>query len=137
MTWAREHSLWTTKKREKVIFSDKSQFYISVNQSSAYDVRRRIHEEFSLLCLRPTAIKYLTKVMVWSCTFSCGVGRLHIISAKVKTMKYIKILQNKLLPTVRDLFENQSWILRDDNDPCHSAKVVQKWFKDDIVNRMN
>ncbi|GFU40596.1 hypothetical protein TNCV_3229931 [Trichonephila clavipes] len=46
LTWAREHSLWTIKDWEKVIFSEESQFCISGNQSSAY-VRRRTHEEFS------------------------------------------------------------------------------------------
>ncbi|GFV63391.1 transposable element Tc1 transposase [Trichonephila clavipes] len=40
LTWAREHSLWTIKDWEKVIFSDESQFCISGNQSSAY-VRQR------------------------------------------------------------------------------------------------
>ncbi|GFV60886.1 hypothetical protein TNCV_925001 [Trichonephila clavipes] len=51
-----------------------------------------------------------------------GVGRLHIVSGTVKAMDYIEILQNKLLPTARDLFENQSWIFQDDNAPCHRAK---------------
>ncbi|GFW30737.1 transposable element Tc1 transposase [Trichonephila clavipes] len=46
LTWAREHSLWTIKDWENVIFSDESQFCIFGNQSSAY-VRRRTHEEFS------------------------------------------------------------------------------------------
>ncbi|GFX97465.1 hypothetical protein TNCV_2840251 [Trichonephila clavipes] len=46
LTWAREHSLWTIKYWEKVIFSDESQFCISGNQSSAY-LRRRTHEKFS------------------------------------------------------------------------------------------
>ncbi|GFT04102.1 uncharacterized protein TNCV_3346431 [Trichonephila clavipes] len=46
LTRAREHSLWTIKYWEKVIFSDESQFCISGNQSSAY-VRRRTHEDFS------------------------------------------------------------------------------------------
>ncbi|GFW11267.1 transposable element Tc1 transposase [Trichonephila clavipes] len=107
LTWAREHSLWSIKDWEKVIFSDESQFCISGNQSSAY-VRRRTREEFSPLCLKPT-VKYTTKVMVWGCMFSHGVGRLHIVSETVKAMDYIEILQNKLLPTARDLFGNQSW----------------------------
>ncbi|GFS66497.1 transposable element Tcb1 transposase [Trichonephila clavipes] len=105
LTWAREHSLWTIKDWKKVIFSDESQFCISVNQSSAY-VRRRTHEEFGFQCLKPT-VKYPTKVMVWGCMSSHGVGRLHIVSGTVKAMDYIEILQNTLLPTARNLFENQ------------------------------
>ncbi|GFX26785.1 hypothetical protein TNCV_1839581 [Trichonephila clavipes] len=45
LTWAREHSLWTIKDWEKVIFGDESQFCISGNRSSAF-VRRHTHEEF-------------------------------------------------------------------------------------------
>ncbi|GFW89177.1 transposable element Tcb1 transposase [Trichonephila clavipes] len=108
LTWKREHSLWTIKDWEKVIFSDESQFCISGNQSSAY-VRRRTHEDISPQCLKPT-VKYPTKVMVWGCMSSHGVGRFHIVSGTVKAMDYIKILQNTLLPTARDLLGNQSWI---------------------------
>ncbi|GFT19060.1 transposable element Tcb1 transposase [Trichonephila clavipes] len=135
LTWAREHSLWTIKDWEKVIFSDESQFCISGNQSSTY-VRRRTHEEFSPQRLQPT-VKHPTNVMVWGCMSSHGVGRLHIVRGTVKAIDYIEILQNKLLSTARDLFGNQSWIFQDDNAPCHRAKVVQKWLKDHTVNRMN
>ncbi|GFS59541.1 transposable element Tcb1 transposase [Trichonephila clavipes] len=115
-----------------VIFSDESQFCISGNQSSAY-VRRRTHEEFNPQCLKPT-VKYPTKVIVWGCISSHGVGRLHIVSGTVKIMDYIEILQNKLLPTARDLLGNQSWIFQDEYAPCHRAKVVQKWFNASVCN---
>ncbi|GFV09315.1 uncharacterized protein TNCV_4468021 [Trichonephila clavipes] len=75
--------------------------------------------------------------MVWGCMSSHGVGILHIVSGTVKAMDYIEILQNKFLPTVRDLFGNQSWNFQDDNAPCYRAKVVQKRLKDHTVNRMN
>ncbi|GFV69925.1 uncharacterized protein TNCV_1982921 [Trichonephila clavipes] len=75
--------------------------------------------------------------MVLGCMSSHGVGRFYIISGTVKAMYCIEILQNKLLPTVRDLLGNQSWIFKDDNAPCHRTKVVQKWLEDLTVNRMN
>ncbi|GFV64168.1 hypothetical protein TNCV_3206761 [Trichonephila clavipes] len=61
--------------------------------------------------------------MAWGCMSSHGVGRLHIVRGTVKAMGYIEILQNKLLPTARDLLGNQSWIFQDDNAPCHRAKA--------------
>ena len=66
-----------------------------------------------------------------------GAGRLHIIRETMKAMEYLEMLQNKLLPSVRDIFVNQSWIFQDDNAPCHCANLSQKWFKDYTVNRMN
>ncbi|GFX63281.1 hypothetical protein TNCV_3896061 [Trichonephila clavipes] len=60
--------------------------------------------------------------MVWDCMSSYGVGRLHIVSGTVKAMDYIEILQNKLLPTARDRFGNQSWIFKDDNAPCQRER---------------
>ncbi|GFW48812.1 transposable element Tcb2 transposase [Trichonephila clavipes] len=71
--------------------------------------------------------------MVWGCMSSYGVERLHIVSGTVKAMDYIEILQNKLLPTVRDLLGISHGFLR----TCHRAKVVQKWLKDHSVNIMN
>ncbi|GFX88245.1 transposable element Tcb1 transposase [Trichonephila clavipes] len=135
LTWAREHSLWTIKDWEKLIFIDDSQFSIYGNQSTAY-VKRRTHKEFSPQRLKPT-IKLRTKVIVWGGMSSHDVGSLHIVSGTVKAMDYIEILQNKFLPTARDLFGNQSWIFQDDNAPCHRVKVVEKWLKDHTVNRMN
>ncbi|GFU11251.1 transposable element Tcb1 transposase [Trichonephila clavipes] len=132
LTWAREYSLWTIKYWEKVMFS---QFCISGNQSRAY-VRRRTNEEFSPQCLKPI-VKYPTKVMLWGCMPSHGVGRLRIVSGTVKAIDYIEILQNKLLPTAKDFLGNQSWIFHDDNALCHRAKVVQKSLEDHTVNRMN
>ncbi|GFY02339.1 hypothetical protein TNCV_3502211 [Trichonephila clavipes] len=61
--------------------------------------------------------------MEWGCMSSHGFGRLHIVSGTVKAMDYIETLQNKLLPTARDLLGNQSWIFQDDNAPCHRPKV--------------
>ena len=75
--------------------------------------------------------------MVCVCISSRGLGKLHIVSETVKAMEYIEILQSKLLLTARGLLKIQSWIFQDDNAPCHCAKVVQKWFKDHAVNRMN
>ncbi|GFX34759.1 DDE_3 domain-containing protein [Trichonephila clavipes] len=75
--------------------------------------------------------------MIWGCMSSHGVGRLHIVSGTEKAMDYIEILQNKLLPTARDLLGNQSWIFQYDNAPCHRANVVQKWLEDHTVNIMN
>ncbi|GFX79517.1 hypothetical protein TNCV_825061 [Trichonephila clavipes] len=68
---------------------------------------------------------------------SHGVGKLYIVSGTVKAMDYIEILQNKLLPTARDLLGNQSGIFQDDNALCHRVKVVQKWLEDHTVTRMN
>ncbi|GFX46606.1 transposable element Tcb1 transposase [Trichonephila clavipes] len=98
LTWAREHSLWTIKYWEKPLVS---QAHSKVPDKSD-----------GMGC----------------CMSSHGVGRLHIVSGTVKAMDYIEILQNKLLPTARDLLGNQSWIFQDDNAPCHRAKVVQKWL---------
>ncbi|GFT72245.1 hypothetical protein TNCV_1801281 [Trichonephila clavipes] len=64
--------------------------------------------------------------MVWGSMDSHGVGRLHIVSGTVKAMDYIEILQNKLLPTARDLLGNQSLIFQDDNAPLPSCKVETK-----------
>ncbi|GFS81944.1 hypothetical protein TNCV_2497301 [Trichonephila clavipes] len=59
-----------------------------------------------------------------------------IVSGTVKTMDYIEILQNKLLPTARDLWGISHGFFRT-IAPLVIVKVVQKWLEDHTVNRMN
>ncbi|GFY21400.1 transposable element Tcb1 transposase [Trichonephila clavipes] len=75
--------------------------------------------------------------MLWGCMSSHGVGRIRIVSGTVKAMDYIEILQNKLLPTARDLLGESVMDFQDDSAPCHRAKVFQNMLEDYTVNRMN
>ena len=66
-----------------------------------------------------------------------GIGRLEIVSGMMNAMKYIDVLENKMLPSARSLFSDNDWIFQDDNAPCHRAKKVQHWYRTHRVKRMD
>ena len=47
---------------------------------------------------------------------------------------YIRILDENVKESAEKLQLGHNWKYQQDNDPKHTAKVVQKWFKDNDVN---
>ena len=43
--------------------------------------------------------------------------------------KYISMLNSRLLPQIRNWFEQEPCIFQQDSAPCHTAKAVYAWFK--------
>ena len=126
LEWARAHVKWPVEKWRKVLFSDESTFTVNNHAGNNY-VRRRPNEEYRPYCISPT-IKHPQSIMVWSCMTAHGIGRLEIVSGMMNAMKYIDVLENKMLPSARSLFSDNDWIFQDDNAPCHRAKKVQHWY---------
>ena len=60
--------------------------------------------------------------MVWGCISNQGVRGLHFVEGTVNAQVYIGILEEKLLPAIRDHFTSvQNVIYQDDSAPCHTA----------------
>lgn len=135
LTWAREHLTWTEEQWAKVLFSDESTFTIQNHAGNNY-VRRRTTEEFSPQCILPT-IKHPTSVMVWGCMAASGIGRLHICEGMMNATKYKDVLQTKMLPSARTLFQMDDWMFQDDNAPCHRARLVKRWMEENEVRTIN
>ena len=135
LEWARAHVKWPVEKWRKVLFSDESTFTVNNHAGNNY-VRRRPNEEYRPYCISPT-IKHPQSIMVWSCMTAHGIGRLENVSGMMNAMKYIDVLENKILPSARSLFSDNDWIFQDDNAPCHRAKKVQHWYRTHRVKRMD
>ena len=68
--------------------------------------------------------------MVWVCISDQGVGGLHFVQGTVNVQMYIFILEEKLLPTIRDHFTSvQNVLFQYDSAPCHRAKLVSSNLK--------
>jgi len=109
-----------------VIFSDEST--IAVLDDRVQSVRRRQGEEFKPECLKKT-LKFPSKIMVWGAISVHGPSRLHIVEGTMNGAKYISMLNSRLLPQIRDWFEQEPCIFQQDSTPCHTAKAVYAWFK--------
>ena len=109
-----------------MIFSDEST--IAVLDDRAQSVRRRQGEEFKPKCLKKT-LKFPSKIMVWGAISVHGPSRLHIVEGTMNGAKYISMLNSRLLPQIRNWFEQEPCIFQQDSAPCHTAKAVYAWFK--------
>jgi hypothetical protein len=113
----------------QVIWSDETKISIFGSDGINY-MKGRPGEELLHECTTVT-MKHPVKSLVWGCMSRSDVGRLHIIRGTLKAEKYQEtILKQKLLPSIEDLFpENSSrCIFQEDNAPYHTAKMSQKWF---------
>ena len=109
-----------------MIFSDEST--IAVLDDRVQSVRRRQGEEFKPECLKKT-LKFPSKIMVWGAISVHGPCRLHIVEGTMNGAKYISMVNSRLLPQIKNWFEQEPCIFQQDSAPCHTAKAVYAWFK--------
>ena len=110
----------------QVIFSDEST--IAVLDDRVQTVRRRSGEEFLPECLKKT-VKFPSKIMVWGAISVHGTSRLHIVQGTMNQMKYVEMLEGRLLRQVTEWFPDKNFIFQQDDAPCHTGKMSMKWFK--------
>lgn len=129
-TWAVKHKTMSQDDWKRVVFSDEATFKI-LDDRIQY-VRRRSHEENLPSCL-VTRVKHPTQVMVWSCMSTFGVGRLHIHEGIMNQRSYQSVLEKRLMPQLNEWFPDGNCIYMHDGAPCHTAKAVSTYLKQNRV----
>lgn len=128
--FALQHLVMDADAWKTVIFSDEKVF--STVESSPRQ------------CWRPRDSSYLPQniaeikkcgrrtVSFWGWMWGYGPGELVKIEGQLTGLKYIEILENVLLPTVRKMAipEPLPFKYVQDNSSVHQCKVVKDWFKD-------
>lgn len=132
--WAKEHLGWTIEDWRAVLWSDESPFVL--RSGVRFRVWRRHNERYAPWCTKGT-VKHDQKLMVWGCFCANGVGMLHRINGIMDQHVYLDILENCLLPSVDMLFEadeegDNDVMFQQDNDPKHTARLVQGWLTDNV-----
>ena len=90
-------------------------------------VRRYLHSNpYNKAFVRPTT-KHPISVMVWGCISSRGYGRLHICEGNMNSTQYIKVLEEKYLPTVED-HQILEPVFQQDSAPCHVSKKTKEFM---------
>ncbi|KAK3512401.1 hypothetical protein QTP70_008741 [Hemibagrus guttatus] len=73
-------------------------------------------------------------IMLWGCFSAAGTGRLVRMEGKMNAAMYRDILDEDLLQNVLDLRLGRRFILQQDNNPKHTAKITKEWLRDNSVN---
>lgn len=115
---------------ERVMFSDESTFQQERGTGSNY-IRRPKGERFNPKYTVKT-VKHPPSCMVWGAITAHGGTGLVVFgrNEKVNASCYLKVLEErvKLHMDITD-----TTIFQQDSAPCHTAKVVKKWFQDNDV----
>ena len=70
-------------------------------------------------------------MIFWGCCAASGTGCLECVHGTMKSGDYQGgIFEHNVKPSVRKLgLRRRSWVLEQDNDPKHTSKSTQEWFK--------
>ncbi len=112
--WAKAHLKWTVSKWKSVLWSDKSKF----DTLFGNDGRRVLwaKEEGDLPACYQRSVQKPASLMVWGCISAYGMGSLHVLEGTVNAERYIKVLEQHMLPSRRCLFQGR---------PCYFSRTMQ------------
>jgi hypothetical protein len=132
--WAKEHLDWTVENWRAVNFSDESIFHIFGSDGIEWCWRRpgeRLDPRYTKKKVKHGG----GKVTVWGVITAKGVGRIVQIEGNLNKELYCEILKDDVLGTYHDLhMDRRQFYFQQDNDPKHTSKIVQAWFKKNCVD---
>ena len=132
--WAEEHLEWTVPNWKAVAFSDKLIFRLFGMDGIEWCWRKpgqRLDPRFTKKKLKHGG----GKVTVWGLITPFGVGHIVRIEGNLNKELYTEILEDDLLGSFRDLgLDYGDFYFQQDNDPKHTLKLVQQWFKNNNVD---
>ncbi|GFW78788.1 transposable element Tcb1 transposase [Trichonephila clavipes] len=120
----------------EVIFSDESKFNIFGSDGRRM-VSRKPNTSHHPKHTIPTVKHGGGSVMVWGCMAASGVGKLVFIDGIMHKMAYLNILQNNFKESADKLGLGSNFIFQQDNDPKHTAFVVEEWLLYHCRNQLN
>uniref|UniRef100_A0A147A9W2 Transposase n=1 Tax=Fundulus heteroclitus TaxID=8078 RepID=A0A147A9W2_FUNHE len=123
---------WTAEDWCRVIFSEVSSFRLFA-ASGKGPARRK--DEASQEACGPPAGADPDRVRVWGCFSSKGVGSLTVLPRDTSMNEewYQSVLQEQLLPTIQEQFDDEKCFFQQGGAPCHRAAGVTKWLRDHEV----
>ncbi len=93
---------WTVSKWKSVLWSDESKFDILVGNYGRRVLRAK--EEGDLPACYQCSVQKPASLMVWGCISAYGMGSLHVLEGTMNAERYIKVLEQHMLPSRWCLF---------------------------------
>ncbi|KAG2457390.1 TCB1 transposase, partial [Polypterus senegalus] len=125
LEFARAHAEKDGDYWDSILWSDETK--ITVFGTNGFKtVWHHKGEDFKEKCMVPTVKHGGGSVLMWGCMSAAGVGELHFIDGIMNSTMYCSILKEKMLPSLRALFQH-------DNDPKHTSKATAAFLKKNRV----
>ncbi len=117
--WAKAHLKWTVSKWKSVLWSDESKFDILVGNHGCGVLRAK--EEGDLSTCYQRSVQKPASLMAWGCIRVYGMGSLHVLEGTVNAERYIKVLEQHILPSRWRVFQQ-------DNEKPQTAAITTAWL---------
>ncbi len=124
--WVKSHLKWTVSKWKRVLWSDESKFDILVGNHGRRDLRAK--EEGDLPVCYQRSVQKPASLMVWGCISAYGMSSLHDLEGTMNAERYIKVLEQHMLPSRRRLFQGRPCVFQQDNAKPHTAAITTAWL---------
>ncbi len=71
------------------------------------------------------------------CISAYGMGSLHVLEGTMNAERYIKVLEQHMLPSRRCLFQGRPCVFQQDNAKPHTAAITTAWLRSRRVRVLN
>ncbi len=127
--WAKAHlKCKTVSKWKSVLWSDESKLDILVGNHGRCVLRAK--EERDLPACHQRSVQKPASLMVWGCISAYGMGSLHVLEGTMNAERYIKVLEQHMLPSRLRVFQQ-------DNAKPHTAAITTAWLRSRRVRVLN
>ncbi len=103
--WDKAHLKRTVSKWKSVLWSDESKFDILVGNHGRCVLRTK--EEGDLPACYQSSVQKPASLMVWGCISAYSMGSLHVSEGTMNAERYIKVLEQHMLPSRWCLFQGR------------------------------
>ncbi len=103
--WDKAHLKRTVSKWKSVLWSDESKFDILVGNHGRCVLRTK--EEGDLPACYQRSVQKPASLMVWVCISAYSMGSLHVSEGTMNAERYIKVLEQHMLPSRWCLFQGR------------------------------
>ncbi len=133
--WAKAHLRWTVSKCKSVLWSDESKFDILVGNHGHRVLWAK--EERDLPACNQLSVQKPASLMVWGCISAYGMGSLHVLEGIMNAERYIKVLEQHMLPSRQRLFQGRPCVFQQDNAKPHTAAITTACLRSRRVQVLN
>ncbi len=97
----------------------------------------RAKEEGDLPACYQRLVQKSASLMVWGYISAYSMGSLHVLEGTVNAERYIKVLEQHMLPSRRHLFQGRPCVFQQDNAKPHTAAITTAWLRSRRVRVLN
>ncbi len=133
--WAKAHLKWTVSKWKCVLWSDESKFDILVGNHGCHVLQAK--EEGDLPVCYQHSVQKPASLMVWGCISAYGMGSLHVLEGTMNAERYIKVLEQHMLPARWRVFQWRPCVFQQDNAKPHTTAITTAWLCSRRVRVLN